>query len=472
MSSALASPATVPLTGSRRWLCLAVVVAAQFMFVLDAFIVNVAIPSIRADLGMTEAGIEAVIVLYQIAFATLVITGGRLGDLRGRKAMFLLGLLGFTAASLWCGLARSGAELIAARLAQGASAALMSPQVLATIHTLFPDAAPRDGTRPRAFAVFGVALGLGGAMGFLLGGGLLTLNLFGLGWRMIFFVNVPVGLALAFAAGRLLPPSPARPDQRLDLPGAVFLFLGLLALIGPILCGRSLGWPWWLLVVAADGVATLALFLLWERRTERRGGQPLIDLALLSDRAFRRGLLAAVCFFEANMSFYLVLTLYLQNGLGLAPFEAGVSVLPLALAFVIGSRAGGDLIRGCLLQTAGMIATGAVIAFWPASPGQASGVVPLLFPLALFGYGQGRVMAPLFGAILAGVRHAHAGAGAGILTTTQQGANAAGVALVGLVYFTVAEHGGDRAAILAALVPLCVLVLGTAASLRWMRRAG
>ena len=463
MSLSQLLPADVASPGSsRRWLSLAVVVAAQFMFVVDAFIVNVAIPSIRADLTMSEAGIEAVIVIYQLAFATLVITGGRLGDLRGRRTMFLVGLLGFTAASVWCGLAGSGAELIAARLAQGASAALMSPQVLATIHTLFPDEA-----RGRAFAVFGIALGLGGALGVVLGGWLLALNLFGLGWRMIFFVNGPVGVAIAVAAWRLLPQMTGRADQRMDLPGAALLFLGLLAAIAPILCGRELHWAWWLWLIEADGIVTLGLFLAWQVRVERKGGQPLLDLGLLSDRAFLRGLLATTCFFEANMSFYLVLTLYLQNTLGLTPFAAGLTVVPLALAFVVGSRAGGDIVRGCFIQIAGLLAIGATIVGFPSA-----GAIGLLPALVLFGFGQGRVMAPLFGVVLASVRHANAGAGSGILTTTQQMANAVGVALIGLIYFVVSAADSGEVAIVVVLGVLSLLMFGTALSLRWMRRAG
>jgi MFS family permease len=313
--------ATSPVSGlaeSARWWALSVVVAAQFMFVVDAFIVNIALPSIRADLAMSEAGLEAVIVIYQIAFATLVITGGRPGDLRSRKPVFLIGLLGFTAASIWCGVASSGAELIAARLAQGAAAALMSPQVLATIHTLFPDEARR-----RAFAIFGIALGLGGGFGVVLGGSLVALNLFGLGWRTIFFVNGPVGAVIAIAAWRLLPAIPLRADQR---AGAALLFLGLSGFVTTILSGRSLHRPWYLWPIEAGGVAILGLFLAWERRTERRDGQPLIDLALLLDPVFVRGLLAAMCFFGTNMSFYLVLTLYLRNGLGPSPFDAGLTV--------------------------------------------------------------------------------------------------------------------------------------------------
>jgi MFS family permease len=444
----------------RRYLCLAVVVAAQFMFVVDAFVVNVAIPSIRADLTMSEAGIEAVIALYQIAFATLVITGGRLGDLHGRRNVFLIGLLGFTAASVCCGLARSGGELIAARLAQGAAGALMSPQVLATIHTLFPDA-----DRKRAFAVFGISLGLGGGVGVMVGGGLLALNLFGLGWRVIFFVNGPIGVTIAVAAWHLLPAMADRREQQLDLPGAVLLFVGLLGVITPVLCGRELQWVWWLGLIEAAGIAILALFHAWERRTERNGAQPLIDLGLLSDLVFLRGLRAAFCFFAANMSFYFVLTLYLQNGIGLHPFQAGLTMLPLTATFVVGSRVEGNIVRGCFIQIAGIVAIGGTVASWPSA-----GAVALIPALMLFGYGQGRVMARLFGAVLANVRHANAGAGSGIVTTIQQTANAAGVALIGLVYFAFSGLGSSRAAILAALVVLSVLVLCAALSLRWMQR--
>ena len=179
----------------RRWLVLAVVVAAQFMYVVDTFIVNVAIPSIRADLNASTAQIESVIAIYQIAYASMVITGGRLGDMYGPRRLFLIGLVGFIATSLACGFAPTGTALILARLAQGLTAALMVPQVLATIHSLFPDAA-----RSRAFAIFGIALGLGGAVGFIVGGWLVTLNPAGLGWRTIFFVNGPIGVLLVLAA--------------------------------------------------------------------------------------------------------------------------------------------------------------------------------------------------------------------------------------------------------------------------------
>src|SRR5262245_26964793 len=185
---------------SRRWWVLAIVVAAQFMFGVDAFVVNVAIPTIALDLHTTPAQIESVIAIYLIAYATLVVSGGRLGDIYGTRTIFLAGVAGFTLTSLWCGLAQSGSELILARLAQGATAALMVPQVLATLHLLFSDEA-----RSRAFAIYGVVLGLAGAAGFLLGGLLVTIDLAGVGWRSVFFVNVPFGLVIVAAALRIMP---------------------------------------------------------------------------------------------------------------------------------------------------------------------------------------------------------------------------------------------------------------------------
>src|SRR6266550_8782794 len=190
---------------SRRWWVLAIVVAAQFMFGVDAFIVNVAIPTIAAELHASAAQIEAVVAIYLIAYATLVVTGGRLGDIYGARNVFMSGVAGFTVTSLWCGLAQSGPELIAARLAQGATAALMVPQVLATLHLLFSDS-----SRARAFGIYGIVLGLAGAAGFALGGILVTLDLAGLGWRTVFFVNVPFGLLIVAASLRIMPSAPQR----------------------------------------------------------------------------------------------------------------------------------------------------------------------------------------------------------------------------------------------------------------------
>lgn len=456
--------------GDRRWWILSAVVAAQFMFGVDAFIVNVAIPTIAQDLQASAAEIESVVAIYLIAYGTLVVTGGRLGDIFGTRDVFLIGVAGFVLTSLWCGLARSGPELIAARTAQGASAALMVPQVLATLHVLFSDEA-----RSRAFAIYGVVLGLAGAAGFLLGGLLVSLDPAGLGWRSVFFVNVPCGIAIIVAAWRLMPPARRQTKTRLDLPGALLLFLGLLFIIGPLLFGRELNWSITVWATMAVGLVVIALFMRFERGVARRGGMPLIDLALVDDRAFLRGLCAVFCFFFANLSFYFIMTLFMQTTLHYGALFSGLAVVPLALAFVVASRHSAArarhrgmlvLIEGCALQIVSLAALALAIA-WLREP------LPwaLMSLLAVFGYGQGLVMAPLSSAVLSTVKSASAGAGSGLYGTTTQIANAAGVAAVGAVFFAVRDTVSDHAALLAAFAIFGAAIALCAAFLMWMRRA-
>ena len=461
---------TKQVDSTLRWWVLAIVVAAQFMFGVDAFIVNVAIPTIAVDLRATPAQIESVIAIYLIAYATLVVTGGRLGDIHGTKNVFLAGVLGFTATSLWCGLARSGVELIIARLAQGATAALMVPQVLATLHLLFTDE-----SRNRAFAVYGIVLGLAGAAGFLLGGLLVTLDLAGSGWRAVFFVNVPCGLVIALAAWRIMPSVPRRSGTRLDIKGSVVLFAGLLCLIGPLLFGHDVGWAPWLWAVMAIGGAILAAFLKLEHAVARAGGMPLIDLSLLADAAFLRGLGAAFFFFLANLSFYLVMTLFMQRGLKIPPLAAGMACIPLAIAFVVASRHSGArakhrgtkvLIEGCVLQIAGLAAL-ALLATYVDAPSPFA----LALTMSIFGYGQGLVMAPLSGAVLSTVKPVAAGSASGIYGTTAQIGNAAGVAAIGAVFFAFESLQSARAGFLVSLALFAVLIMISAAFLSWMRRA-
>ena len=455
---------------SRRWWVLAIVVAAQFMFGVDAFVVNVAIPTIAAELHASTAEIESVIAIYLIAYATLIVTGGRLGDIYGTKGVFLAGVFGFTLTSLWCGLAQSGPELIAARLAQGATAALMVPQVLATLHLLFADHA-----RSRAFGIYGIVLGLAGAAGFALGGILVTLDLDGLGWRTVFFVNVPFGIAIIAAAIRIMPSVPRRDGTRLDVPGAIVLFTGLLCLIGPLLFGRDLHWSPLVWLAMAAGIAIVAAFVRLERAVERNGGMPLVDLALLSDRSFMRGLAAAFFFFFANLSFYLIMTMFMQKALQIPPIKAGLVFVPLALTFVVASRLSGVrakhrgtlvLIEGCAIQIAGLGVLALTIAFVPAPS-----ALTLALILMIFGYGQGLVMAPLSGVVLSSVKPASAGSGSGMYGTTAQIANAAGVAAIGAVFFAVEEIHAAQAALFVSIA-LFVCSIGTSAALlSWMRRA-
>lgn len=457
---------TKPVDSTRRWWVLAIVVAAQFMFGVDAFIVNVAIPTIAIDLHATPALIESVIAIYLIAYATLVVTGGRLGDIHGTKNVFLAGVLGFTATSLWCGLAQSGMELIVARLAQGATAALMVPQVLATLHLLFTDE-----SRGRAFGIYGIVLGLAGAAGFLLGGLLVTIDLAHTGWRSVFFVNVPCGLIIAAAAWRIMPSVPRRAGTTLDLKGSVVLFAGLLCLIGPLLFGHDVGWAPWLWLMMLGGGAILFAFL----KLERTAGMPLIDLTLLADAAFLRGLGAAFFFFVANLSFYLVMTLFMQRGLKIAPLAAGLAFVPLALAFVVASRHSAArakhrgtkvLIEGCALQIAGLAALALVAGLI-----EAPTPVALALVMIIFGYGQGLVMAPLSGTVLSTVKPVAAGSASGMYGTTAQIGNATGVAAIGAVFFAIEALQSTRAGFLASLGLFAALIMTCVTFLFWMRRA-
>lgn len=461
---------SAPVDSARRWWVLATVVAAQFMFGVDAFIVNVAIPTIATELHASAAQIEAVIAIYLIAYATLVVTGGRLGDIYGTRNVFVAGVAGFTVTSLWCGLAQSGPELIVARLAQGATAALMVPQVLATIHLLFVDA-----SRARAFGIYGIVLGLAGAAGFMLGGILVTLDLAGLGWRAVFFVNVPFGVVIIAAALRIMPMAPRRAGTRLDIPGAIVLFLGLLCLIGPLLFGYDLHWSVSVWLAMAAGVAILFGFVKLERAVAARGGMPLIDLSLLSDAAFMRGLVAVFFFFFANLSFYLVMTVYMQRALQVPPLQAGLVFVPLALTFVTASRHAGArakhrgtlvLIEGCALQIVGLAALVALV-----ESAAAPSATLLALVLTIFGYGQGLVMAPLSSAVLSTVKPVSAGAGSGMYGTTAQIANAAGVAAIGAVFFAVESAQSPRLALLSAVALFALSIVTCAAFLTWMRRA-
>jgi EmrB/QacA subfamily drug resistance transporter len=465
MSLSISTSRTNAEHSDRRWWVLAIVVAAQFMFVVDAFIVNVAIPSIRADLHATTGQIQSVIVLYQIAFAALIITGGRLGDIRGPKPVFLFGLFGFTVASLWCGLAHAGAELITARAVQGASAALMIPQVLSTIHVLF-----RDEERGRAFGVFGFTLGFGAAVGFALGGWLVTFNLADLGWRTIFFVNLPVGLVLMCAALWLMPPIVSKSGRQLDLVGAAVLSISLLCLIGPLLIGADLGWAPWLFAVMVAGLLLLACMWPLERWVEYQKGLPLIHLALLYDRSFVVGLLAVFFLTFANISFYLVMTLYMQLGLGFSPLQSGTALLPLAIAFAIVSRVASPraqrlgtiaLLQGCSIQILGL-----AILCGAAGTGITLGMPALAVLLVVFGIGQAMVWAPLYGLVLTKVPPAHAGSGGGVLMTVQQIGNATGVAVVGTLYYAVQVADSAHTALVTALATLAISLVITGAFVR------
>jgi EmrB/QacA subfamily drug resistance transporter len=461
-----AGPAPGQDLNPRRWLMLPVVLMAMFMAGFDIWAVNVAAPSLQRDLGVSGAALQLIVGGYAFMYASGMVTGGRLGDLVGYRRMFMIGVLSFAAASLLCGLAQTSGELVAARLLQGLTGAAMVPQVLALITATFP-----VHERSRALAWFGVTMGIGFVSGQLLGGGLIEANVFGLGWRAIFLVNVPVGILAVIAATIVVPHARAQRRARLDPLGALGVSASIALALVPLTLGRDQGWPPWTWVSLAAALPLLGLTVAWERRLARRGGDPLLDLPLFRDRAFSAGLAVnfGLVFFFA--SFMFVLTLLLQTGLGQTPLHAGIEALPLAVAFttmsILSPRFSGRLgprsiTLGASITTLGTIALaltgaryGASLTAWDLAPGT-----------ALIGLGQGIALPLLIGAVLTHVPPQRAGAAAGILTTTQQFGAASGIAVIGAVFYsalgTAPSTGTFVAAMVLAMSVNAVLVAGAA----------
>jgi EmrB/QacA subfamily drug resistance transporter len=438
----------------RRWLALPVLLAGTFMVILDFFIVNVAIPSLQRELNADAATIEWIVAGYGLTYAAGLIIGGRLGDLYGRRRIFALGLAVFTFASAGCGWAPDAALLIVTRAAQGAGAALLAPQVLAIIGVTYTGA-----DRGRAFAIYGVVLGLASACGQVVGGLLIQADPLGLGWRGCFLVNIPIGVAALLLAPSLVPESRAPIGRCLDGSGAVLITLAITALLLPLIEGRRQGWPMWTWLSLAAAVALLGGFVY----QQRRHAAPLIDPALFRVPRFRIGLLAVLALFGGVASFFLVLALYLQQGRGLDALAAGLMFTTMAGAFSAASLVAGRVARwlgrpplliGALGMAAGLLGLRLTVG-WIGTGGSPLLLVPAL---VLDGAGMGLVMAPLVANVLVGLPARDAGAAAGVLAAVQQFANALGVALIGLVFFGV----------LAQAPPAAAYATAFSASLDWL----
>ena len=435
----------------RRWLTLVILLLAGFMNLLDVSIVNIAIPSIQRDLHASYADVQWALAGYTLAYALVLITGGRLGDTFGRKRLFLIGVAGFTIMSALCGAATGPGMLIGCRVVQGAMGAIMVPQVLAVIQVIFP---PRE--RIKALAGFGVTAGLGTVSGPLLGGLLIQHNLFGLGWRPIFLINVPVGIIAFVASAYLVRESKAANPPKLDPVGVTLISAALLLLLYPLVQGRQFGWPAWTFVSMACSVPVLAVFIGYERIKARRDGSPLVQLSLFRDRAFSVGMTVAMTFFLGIASFGLVLTLFLQLGLGFTPLHAGLTFLPFSAGVLVASGAAARLaprfgrgvtMAGALIIAAGMAALiglvhhyGAAVTTWDLVPG-----------LAAAGLGLGAVIAPLADIVLARVPERDAGSASGLFNTGLQLGNSIGIALIGVIFF--ALLGSQSAAAARTVTP-------------------
>lgn len=416
-------------------LTVVVVLVAAFMDLLDATIVSVAAPTIAAALDATGTQLQWVVAAYVLALGASLVTGGRIGDQIGRRRVFLLGLAGFALASAACALAPAPEVLIATRVIQGLAAGLMIPQVFGVFRASLEPAA-----RDKALGAYGAVLGLASVAGPLLGGLLVDADLFGLGWRTIFWVNVPVA-AIGFVLGwTYLPESKEAAAARLDLVGAVLAASAVVALLIPLVQSQLWGWTGrsTTLVVVAIGCA--AAFVGWERRVVRRGGQPVLDPALLRVRSFAAGLAASVLFFGAIGPFFLLLMLFLQLGTGRSAWASALVILPYALGSIVtsglGIRLAVRLGRTLLIIGALVLALSQALLWMIITITPAASAWLLAIPLLVGGLGLGLAAPPLVGVVLAGVPARDAGAASGVLTTVSQIGNAIGIAVLGLGFFT------------------------------------
>ncbi|RKS06360.1 EmrB/QacA subfamily drug resistance transporter [Nocardiopsis sp. Huas11] len=429
-----ATAASPLLSGRTAIVVLAVILAADFMELLDATIVSVAAPAIAGDLGADETALQWILAGYTLAVGAGLITGGGLGDRFGRRRVFLLGLTAFMLASAGCGLAPNPEVLIAMRVAQGLGGGLMIPQVFGIIRASF-----EPGARAGALGAYGAVLGLASVAGPLLGGVLLDADLFGLGWRAIFWVNIPIALVGLVVGILVIPESRAPGRTRLDLPGALLAATAAVLLLLPLIQGRDWGWPWWSLAVLALSAPTVALFIAHERRLLARGGRPILDPALLRLRAFTAGLSASLLFFGALGSFFLLLSLYLQLGTGRSALDTGLVILPYAVGSIITSGIGARFAdragRALLVSGALVLAASQAALLVLLQDGAAPSYWALAAPMFLGGLGLGLTAPSLINVVLSGVPAKDAGAVGGVLTTVTQVGNAFGVAVLGAVFF-------------------------------------
>ncbi|WP_282796182.1 MFS transporter [Streptomyces sp. CC224B] len=440
----------------------------------DFFVVNVALPDIGRDLGASPSALEMVAAGYAVAYAVLLVLGGRLGDAYGRRRLFLWGVAGFGLTSLACGLAPGAWSLVGFRAAQGVASALMLPQVLATIH-----ATTRGERRARAVALYGAVSGLAMVLGQVLGGVLVSADIGGTGWRMAFLINVPVvALALPLAV-RSVPDSRAERPGRGDVGGTVLLAAALIALLLPLTEGRAAGWPLWSVLSLLAAPLLLWAFTVVERRAEDGGGSPLLPPSLLREPGVARGLLLGVPIFVGFSGFMFVGAVTLQEGLGYGALKAGLTLVPMGLAQFCGSlllprlvnRLGSRTLTLCaLVHGAGLVVLAATLLWAPGSAPNPSVLAP---GLVLCGLGQGLQLPLYYRLLLAAVPAARAGAGSGLAATAQQSGLAVGVATLGSLFLALEADLGPREAFAAVLGVQLAGLLGLAAlSLRLPRELG
>jgi EmrB/QacA subfamily drug resistance transporter len=428
-----APPATRAASGGRRTVALHVVLLASFLDLMDSSVVNVALPPIQHDLHTSYETVQWVLTGYTLAFAVLQITAGRLGDIIGHRTMFLIGVAGFTITSALCGASQNGGQLIGLRVAQGVTAAAMVPQVLSIVQAMYPPS-----TRGRAMGAFGALAGLATVGGPIIGALLTSGDVAGLGWRSIFFVNVPIGVLTLVLGAAVLPNSSATHPPRVDWTGLALSTAGLFLVVYPLVQGRSAGWAAWDFGMLGAGSLALLAFVAQQHSRCRRGAAPMLDTGLFRYRSFNGGLLTSLLFLGGVIGFFLIFTVYLQNGLGYGVLHAGLTGVPWGIgvpvfaglsAGVLTPKLGRTGIQlGILLTVAGLVGL-----MWTISPAATT----WQFAPALFvgGAGMGLVVAALVDFTLSEVPVATAGSASGLYNTVQQLAAALSLAGIATIFF-------------------------------------
>lgn len=415
-----------------RWFVFAVVVIANVMDLMDATIVNVAGPSIRSELGGGTSTLQWLSAGYTLAFAIFLITGARLGDMFGRRRLFLIGSAGFTVMSAACAAAPSINVLIIFRVLQGAFGALLIPQGIGMLKESF-----EDDEMGKVFGVFGPMLALSGLAAPILAGVLVEADLWGTGWRLVFLINVPIGVAAFAGAVRVLPRTVTHPGIRLDVPGMLLIGAALTAIIYPLIQGQADGWPAWTFVMLGGGALLMGAFAIWERRHD---GDPLIERSLLANRTYISGLLVLVCFFGAFAGMILCVSLFAQLGLGLSPVQAGLMLMAIIGGMLVGMGASFALVArlGRHLLHVGMaiVAVGIVVLALTVTGASTASTLGLSPGLFLIGLGAGASAGQLFEFIIAGVGMKEVGSASGVLEAVQQLGSAVGVAALGTIFFS------------------------------------
>lgn len=443
----------------NKWLELIIVLSAPLLSVIDVFIINIAIPSIKKGVHATDAQVQLVIAGYLLGYAAFLITGGRAGDHFGRKKVFFWGMLCFTIASCLCGLSMTPLQLNITRVFQGVSASFMVPQTIAFIQVLFTD----HKERAKAISMFGITLGIASITGQVLGGYFSDTHWIVEGWRLIFFINLPIGILTLWATQKYVTETKKHDSAKFDFSGTFILTLGLFCLIFPLIQGREAGWPLWSIALIILSFFIFGYFIRNQKRKLAENNNPLIDIRLFKLMDFNIGLLAVLFHFMLHTSYLLLSAVYLQNGLGVSAMESGLYLIIPGLLFMAASIAASKLIIqfGKRVLQAGVLLMAITfflqMELW--KPGVDSWIIIAL--MGTWALGNGLVLPSLLNIVLKRVPHEYAGAAAGIYSTFQQTASALGVSIIGGIFFYYSKQGWQTAydaGIIAILV--CSFLVG------------